>query len=79
MMFMAGASYVDALSDPLSMVVRIMSTEVGANSLGVEASPAAGSVNAEVMAGTSGTFIVVASEATGVATNSTVPGSTVEV
>ena len=77
-MSMTEASYVGALSDPLSMVVCIMSVEAGAISLGAETKPIAGSVDAEVLTGTSGTVMVVASKATGAATNSTVTGSTVE-
>jgi len=65
MMSMAGSSSVGALPDPLSIVVCIMSTEAGASSLGVETRPVAGFVNAEVMADTSGTVVMVASEATG--------------
>ena len=64
---------------PPYMIMRIMSVEAGAISLGAETRPATGSVNAEVMADTSKTIIVVASEATCAGTNSTVPGSAVEV
>jgi len=78
MMSMVGASSVGALPDPLSMIACIMSVEAGAISLGAETKPIAGSVNAEVVTGTSGTVMVVASKATGAATNSTVTGSTVE-
>ena len=59
---MAGASYVDALSNPLSMVVHKMFTEVGASSLGAEVRPVAGSVNAEIVAGTFKTLTMVASK-----------------
>ena len=52
---MAGASSVGALPNPLSMIVRTMPVEAGAISLGAETSLAAGYVNAEVMADTSGT------------------------
>ena len=79
MMFMAGASSVGALPDPLSMIVRIMPVEAGAISLDAETRLTAGSVNAEVVTGTSGTITVVASEATAAGTNSTVLGSAVEV
>ena len=46
MMSITGASSVGALPDPLFMVVRIMSIEAGAISLGAETKPTAGSVNA---------------------------------
>ena len=62
MMSMAGASFVDALPDPLSMIVRTLSLEAGAISLGVEMRPVAGSVNADVIAGTSKTLTMVASK-----------------
>ena len=79
MMSMAGASSVGALPETLSTVVCIMSIEAGANSLGAEIRPAAGSVNTAVVASTAETIFVVASEATVAATNSTVPSSVVEV
>ena len=79
MMSMAGDSLAGALPDPLSMMVRIMSTEAGANSLGAEKRPAVGSFDIEIMTDTSGTVIVVASKATGTATNYTTPGSPAEV
>ena len=78
-MSMAGASSIGALSDPLSMIVRTMPVEAGAISLGAKMRPTAGSVNAEVVVGISGTVIVVASEAIAAETNSTVLGSAVEV
>ena len=77
MMFMAGDNPVGALLDPLSMIVLVVSTKTGANSLDVETKPAAGSVNAETVAETSGTVIMIASEAKGAATNSTILGSPV--
>ena len=79
MMSMAGDSSAGALPDPLSMVVHIISIEAGANSLGAETRLEAGSVNAEVMVDTSGAIVMVASEATGAATNSTALVSAVEV
>ena len=76
---LVGASPVGVNPDLLSMVVRIMSTEAGANSLRSETRPVAGSINAKIVAGISGTVIVIASEVIGAATNSTVPDSAVEV
>ena len=64
MMSMAGDNPVGALPDPLSTMMRVMSTEVGANSPGAETRSAAGSVDTEIGADTSGTVIVVASAAT---------------
>ena len=79
MMSMAETSSVDALPDPLSIIVCMMSAETGDISLGAETRPAAGSVNTEVMTSTSGTVIVVASKTTTAGTNFTVLGSAVEV
>jgi len=79
MMSMTGASSVGALPNPLSMIVRTMPIEARAISLGAETRPIAGSVNAEVMTGTSGAVTVVASETTTAGTNSTVLGSAIEV
>ena len=79
MMSMAGASSIDALTDPLSIVVRIMSVKAGTISLSAETRLTIGSISAEVMTGTSGTVTVVAYEATAVGTNSIVLGSDVEV
>ena len=61
-MSMAGASSVGALPDPLSMIVRTMFVEAVAISLGAEMRPTAGSINAEVMTGTSRIVTVEASE-----------------
>jgi len=79
MMSMTGAGSIDVLPDPLSIVVHIMSVEAGTISLSADTRPTIGSINAEVMTGTSGTVTVVAYEATAVGTNSTVRGSDVEV
>ena len=79
MMSMTGDSSTGALPDPFFTMVGIMSTEEGANSLRAETRPAAGSVDTEIVADTSGTIVAVASEATGTATNSTTPGSATEV
>ena len=57
MMSMAGANPIDALSDPLSVIVRTMSVEAEAISFGVETRLAAGSVNAKVVTGTSRTLL----------------------
>ena len=62
-----------------ALLVRIMSVEAGAISLGAETNSIAGYVNAKVVTGTFGTVMVVASKATGAATNSTVPSLVVEV
>ena len=75
----AGASSVGALPDTLSIIVLTMPVEAGVISLGAETRPTAGSISAEVVAGTSRTVTIVASEATAAGTNSTVLGSTVEV
>ena len=45
MMSMAGASSIDALPDPLSMIMRKVSIEAEAISLGAETRPVAGSVH----------------------------------
>jgi len=79
MMSVAGDNLVDALLDPLSMIVRVVSTETGANSTCAEIRPTTGSCDAEVVANTSGTVVVIASTATGAATNSTSLGSPAEV
>jgi len=79
MMFMAGTNSVDALPDPLSLIVRIMPIEVGAISLGVETRTITGSVNAEAVTGTSGIVIVVASETTTVGTDFTILGSATKI
>ena len=79
MMFMAGASSDGALPDPLSMIVRTISVEVGVISLGAETRLAIGSVNAEVVTGTSGTITVVASETITTGTDFTVLSSIVKV
>jgi len=76
---MAEDSSVGAFPDLLSMIVCTMPVEAGAILLGAETSLATGSVNAKVMADTSGTVTVVASEATAAGTNSTVLGSAVEI
>ena len=76
---MAGASSVGALPDPLSMIVRTMSIEARAISLGAEMRPATGSVNAEVITGTSKIVVVEASKTTTVGTDFTVLGSAIEV
>jgi len=70
---------VDAVPDPLSMIVRTMSVEARAISLSAEMRPTTGSVNTKIITGTSETVTVVASEAIAVGTNSTVFGSAVEV
>ena len=79
MMSMAGASSVDALLDPLSMIVRTMSVETGAISLAAETRSAAGFINVKVITGTSKTVTVVTSETITVGTDYTVLGSAFEV
>ena len=78
-MMHAGTSSVGALSDPLSMLLHTMFIEAGTISLGAETRPAAGSVNTEVLTGTSRTVTVVASKATTAGSNSTILGSAIEV
>ena len=72
MISMAGANSVDALLDLFSMIVRTMSVEVEAISLGAETRPTTGSVNTEVVTGTSEIVTVVASETTTVGIDFTV-------
>ena len=72
MMSMARGNSVGALPDPLSMIVRPMSVEAKAISLGAETRLAVGSVNVEVVTGTSGTITVVTFETTTARTNFTV-------
>jgi len=79
MMSVAGASSVNALPDPFSMIVCMMFVEVEAILLGAETMPATGSVNIEVMTGTSGIVTVVAFEMTTARTDFTVLSSAFEV
>ena len=79
MMSIAGDNNASALPDPLSMMVRVVSIETGANSICAGIRPTIGSFDTEVIADTSGTVIVVASTAIGAATNSTALGSPTEV
>ena len=78
-MSMAGANSVDALPNPFSIIVRMVSVEAKIVSLSAGTRPAADSFNVEVMTGTSGIVTVVAFEMTAIGTNFTVLGSTVKV
>ena len=79
MMSLDGVNSINALPDPLSMIVQMMSVEAEAISLGAEIRPAAGSINAEVVTDPSGIVTIVASETITTGTNFTVLGSAVEV
>jgi len=74
-----GWSFVDVLPDSLSMIVCMMSVEAGAISLAAKTRPAAGSVNVEVMTGTSGIVAVVASETITAGTDCTILGLAFEI
>ena len=76
--FHGWANSVDALLDPLSMIVRTVSVQAEAILLGSEMRPATCSVNAEVVTGTFGIVTVVASEITA-GIDFTVLGSAFEV
>ena len=76
---MAGASSVDALPDPLFMIVCTMSVEARGISLATETRPTIGSVNVEVVTGISGTVTVVAPEMITAETNFTVLSLDIEI
>ena len=78
-MSIAGASSVDVLPNPLSMIVRTMSIEMGAISLAAETRSAVGFINVKVITSTSKTVTVVTSETITVGTDYTVLGSAFEV
>ena len=78
-MSMAETGFIDALPNPLSIIVCTMSVEAGAISLAVETKPTAGSINVEDMTGTSGAVTMVASETITAGTDFTVLGSCFEV
>jgi len=79
MMSMAGSSSVDALPDPLSMIVQMISVVAEAISLGAQTRPATGSIKAKVVTGTSEIITVVASKTTTAVIDFVVLGSAVEV
>ena len=73
-MSMAGANSVDALLNPLSIIVRMASVEVEAVSLSAGTWPTASFFNAEVVTDTSGIVTVAASEMKTAGTDFTVLG-----
>jgi len=79
MMSVVGDNPADALPDPLSMIVRVVSTETGANSTCAGIRPTTVSCSAEVIVNTSETVVMVASTAIEAATNFTALGSPAEV
>ena len=57
MMSMAGDNLADVFPDPLSMIMRVVSIEMGSISTCTEIRPTTGSFDAEVVVNTSGTVI----------------------
>jgi len=76
---MAGANSIDALLDPLSMIVRTVSVEVEIVSLSLGTWPTIGSFDVEVVTGTFGIVTVAAYEMTTAGPDFMVLGSTVKV
>ena len=76
---MAGVNSVDALPDLFSMIVRTVSVETEAISLGAEMRLTTGSVSTKVVTGTSEIVTMVASETITIGTDFKILGSAVEV
>ena len=79
MIFIAGANFIDALLDPLSVIVRMVSVRAEAVSLSAGARPVEDSFNAKVVIDISTTVPVAASSITTTGADFTILGSSVEV